>query len=162
MIEPVPQSVWRNWIHFLACGFGFGAIPWAPGTMGTIAAIPLFYLVANLSLWSYLILVVVLFTVGCWLCDITARDFGVHDHSGIVWDEIVGLLITLWGFPIAWSWVLIGFLLFRVFDIWKPFPINKLDEQLGGGVGIMVDYVLAGLYALVLGHLMLWVMRGTF
>lgn len=161
MAEPVPQSVWRNWIHFLACGFGFGAIPWAPGTMGTIVAIPFFYILAPLPNTIYLMLLVILFVAGCWLCEIAARDFGVHDHSGIVWDEIVGLLLALWGLPIAWPWVLLGFILFRIFDITKPFPISWLDKQIGGGLGIMLDDVLAGLYALVIGHIALWVMWGT-
>lgn len=160
--EPVPDSVWRNWIHFLACGLGSGAIPFAPGTMGTIAAIPLFYILAPLPGLVYILIVVALFTVGCWLCDISARDFGVHDHSGIVWDEIVGLLIAMWGLPSAWPWVVLGFVLFRIVDIWKPFPISWLDKQIGGGIGIMVDDVLAGIYALVIGHIALWLMMSTF
>lgn len=141
---------WSNPVHLLAFGLGSGAAPKAPGTFGTIAAIPLYLLLRDLSPLQYLLLVVVLFVLGIWLCDRTSRDLGVHDHGGIVWDEWVGLLIALWLLPPGWVWLLAGFLLFRLFDIFKPWPINWLDRRVGGGFGIMVDDLLAGLYALAI------------
>jgi phosphatidylglycerophosphatase A len=153
---PAPASVWHNWIHFLAFGFGSGAIPWAPGTMGTIVAIPFFLVLSYLPLPAYLVVVLILFTVGVWLCEIAAKDTGVDDHPGIVWDEIVGYLITMIAVPCHFNWIVAGFILFRIFDIWKPWPIRVIDKQLKGGLGIMLDDVLAGVYALVVLHLMLF------
>jgi len=152
-----PPSVWRNPIHFLAFGFGLGAARVAPGTFGTLAALPFFWLMSPLSLPAYLAVLLVLGLVGIWLCHVTSRDLGVHDHSGIVWDEIVGYLITMAAAPPGWQWLLAGFVLFRFFDILKPWPISWLDKRVHGGLGIMLDDVLAGLFAwLVLQGLVLW------
>ena len=145
-----PKTVWTNWIHFLAFGFGSGAIPWAPGTMGTIIAIPLYLLFAWMPLPIYLLIVLLAFVAGIWLCEIAARDTGVHDHPGIVWDEIVGYFITMIGSPHTLKWILLGFVLFRVFDIWKPWPIKVVDKKVKGGLGIMLDDVLAAIYALII------------
>lgn len=139
-------------IHFLAFGFGSGYAPKAPGTFGTLAAIPLYLLVAGLPLAGYLVMVVALFALGVWLCGRTARDMGVHDHPGIVWDEIVGFLITMTAVPLAWQWVVAGFVLFRLFDILKPWPIRWLDRHVHGGLGIMLDDVLAGVFAALCLH----------
>ena len=137
----------KNPVHFLAFGFGSGLAPKAPGTMGTLVAIPLFLLLCHLSIIYYLLVVVTASIFGIYLCGRTARDLGVHDHSGIVWDEIVGYWITMLMIPVSWQSVLAGFLLFRLFDIWKPFPIRWLDQQVKGGFGIMIDDVLAAFYA---------------
>ena len=145
----VPASVWRNPVHFIAFGFGSGAAPVAPGTFGTLAAIPVYLLIAPLSLWGYLAIVVVMTILGIWLCDVTSKDMGVHDHSGIVWDEIVGYLITMVAAPQGWLWVVIGFFLFRFFDILKPWPISWIDKHVKGGWGIMLDDILAGVFALL-------------
>ena len=145
-----PRPNWRNPLHLLAFGLGSGGLPKAPGTFGTLAAIPLYLLLQPLSLLPYLAVVVVMFLFGIWLCDTVSRDLGVHDHGGIVWDEWVGLLITLIAAPAGWFWLLLGFTLFRLFDIWKPWPIGWLDKRVGGGLGIMLDDVLAGVYALLL------------
>ncbi len=142
-----PPSVWRNPIHFAAFGFGAGAIKVAPGTCGTLVAIPLYILLQDLSLLVYISIIAVLFLLGVWLCQITTRDLGVHDHSGIVWDEIVGYLITMVAAPAGWLWIVLGFALFRLFDIWKPWPINLLDRHVKGGFGVMIDDVMAGIYA---------------
>ncbi len=142
-----PASVWRNPVHFLAFGFGSGAAPVAPGTFGTLVAIPLYLLIAPLSLWVYLTIVAVMVLVGIWLCDVTSRDLGVHDHSGIVWDEIVGYLITMAAAPEGIGWMVAGFLLFRFFDILKPWPIRQIDRQVEGGWGIMLDDILAGIFS---------------
>lgn len=145
----LPGSIWKSPVQFLACGFGSGAMPYAPGTFGTLAAIPLYLLMHALSLPVYLGITVLLFLVGIWLCEKTARALGVHDHSGIVWDEIVGFLVTMTAIPFNAWWILLGFVFFRVFDIIKPWPIHWLDRRVPGGFGIMLDDVLAGIYAWV-------------
>ncbi len=142
-----PRSVWRNPIHFLAFGFGSGAMPFAPGTFGTLAALPIYLLMVPLSLWAYLAVVVVMTLLGVWLCHVTSRDLGVHDHGGIVWDEIVGYLITMIAAPPGWQWMVAGFVLFRFFDIIKPWPIGWADRRVHGGLGIMLDDVLAAVLA---------------
>lgn len=141
----VPRFDWRRPHHWLAYGFGSGLAPWAPGTFGTIAAIPLYLLLAPLPLLWYLALLAPLFLIGVWACDKTSADLGVHDASAIVWDEILGYLITMIAAPPGWFWVLVGFALFRLFDIWKPWPIAVLDRRVHGGLGVMVDDVVAGL-----------------
>ena len=142
-----PPALWRNPVHLLAFGFGAGAAPFAPGTFGTLAAVPVYYLMQPLSAIWYALLVLIMFAAGVWLCDRTARDMHTHDHPGIVWDEIVGYLITMFMAPTGWWWVVCGFLLFRLFDIWKPFPIRWLDRRVAGGLGIMLDDVAAGIAA---------------
>lgn len=133
--------------HFLALGFGSGLVPKAPGTMGTVMAIPFFLLLQQLPLWGYLLVLLGAFLLGIWLCGVTARNLGVHDHPGIVWDEFVGYWLTMTAAPAGWLWVLLGFCLFRIFDIAKPWPIRQVDRRVGGGFGIMFDDVLAGVYA---------------
>ncbi|WP_027858985.1 phosphatidylglycerophosphatase A family protein [Marinobacterium jannaschii] len=146
----VPASVWRNPIHFLAFGLGSGAAPFAPGTFGTLAAIIPWFWLNTLSLPLYLLLIVVATLVGIWLCGRTADDIGVHDHGGIVWDEFVGFWITMIAAPAGWGWLLTGFVLFRLFDILKPWPIRWADKKVSGGWGIMLDDILAGIYAFLL------------
>lgn len=140
---------WRNPVHLLAFGFGSGAVPKAPGTAGTLAAIPLFLIMQPLSPWIYLLITLGLFLIGIWICDRTSKDLGVHDHGGIVWDEWVGLLVTLWLVPDGWGWIVAGFLLFRFFDILKPWPIGWIDNRVSGGFGIMLDDLIAGIFAFV-------------
>ncbi len=144
-----PPSVWRNPIHFLAFGLGSGAAAKAPGTFGTLAAVLIYLFLPDMSLVVYIGFLVLTFVVGVWLCGKTADDIGVHDHGGIVWDEFVGFWLTMLLAPPGWIWVLLGFVLFRFFDILKPWPIKWFDEKVGGGFGIMIDDVLAGLMALV-------------
>lgn len=144
----LPKLNWRNPIHFLAFGFGSGAMPKAPGTWGTLVAVPIYLLMQPLSLSFYLLLVLLLTLLGIWLCHRTASDMGVHDHPGIVWDEIVGFLITMIAAPVGWMWIVLGFFLFRFFDILKPWPIRWVDRHVHGGFGIMFDDVLAGVMAL--------------
>ncbi|MGV6809959.1 MAG: phosphatidylglycerophosphatase A family protein [bacterium] len=141
------REILRDPIHFLAFGFGSGLSPIAPGTMGTLVAIPLYYLLIQFGDLIYLLLTVIITLIGIVICDISSKKLGVHDHSGIVWDEIAGYFITMLFVPHTWYWALAGFILFRVFDIWKPFPILWFDQHIGGGLGIMVDDVLAAIYA---------------
>jgi len=148
--HPELRPNWRNPIHLLAFGLGSGAAPKAPGTFGTLAAVPLYLLLQPLADLQYLVLVLLLFLFGIWLCDRTSRDLGVHDHGGIVWDEWIGFLITMWMAPPGWYWLLAGFCLFRLFDILKPWPISWLDRRVSGGLGIMLDDVLAGIFGFVI------------
>lgn len=148
----------KNPVHFLAFGFGSGLAPKAPGTFGTLAALPVWWLAAQLPLWGYVVVLLAVIAVGPYLCGRTAEDLGVHDHGGIVWDEIAGFLLTMLLVPVSWYGALAGFLLFRLFDIAKPWPIGWLDRQVEGGTGIMVDDLVAGLYALGCLHLLLWML----
>lgn len=132
---------------FLAFGFGSGLAPVAPGTFGTLAAIPPYLLFTQLSWPLYALVLLVTFLLGIYLCEKTSQNLGVHDHGGIVWDEFVGFWITLFMIPLTWYWLLLGFVLFRFFDIVKPFPIKWLDKKVKGGFGIMIDDVIAGLFA---------------
>ncbi len=141
---------WSSPWHLLAFGLGSGAVPKAPGTAGTLAAIPLYLLLAELPPAAYLLVLLGLLLFGIWLCGRVSHELGVHDHGGIVWDEWVGLLIAMALAPPGWPWLLAGFVLFRLFDIWKPWPIRWLDQRVEGGLGIMLDDVLAGLYAFAL------------
>ena len=145
----------RTPVHLLAFGFGAGLLPRAPGTFGTLIAIPLYWLIGNLASMWYGAIVVVLFVFGIWICEITARELGVADHPAIVWDEIVGFQVTMFMAPPGWQYLLLGFGLFRLFDIVKPYPIKRLEE-LPGGWGIMSDDVFAGIYAMLVLQGAVW------
>jgi phosphatidylglycerophosphatase A len=145
--NPRVKPDWRRWHHWLAFGLGSGLAPVAPGTWGTLAALPLYLLMAPLPVWAYVAAVAVLFALGIWVCGETARDLGLDDPSAIVWDEWVGLLATLALVPEGWGWLLAGFALFRLIDILKPWPIRLLDRSVHGGLGIMLDDLVAGLTA---------------
>ncbi len=160
-VSRLPAGYWKHPAHLLACGLGSGASPVAPGTAGTVLAIPLYLLMRPLDLPVYIAAVAALGLLGIWLCGVTARDFGVHDHSGIVWDEVVGYLITMTAAPPGWPWVLAGFFLFRVFDVVKPWPIRRIDEGVHGGLGIMLDDVLAGIYGLAVLQGTHWLLART-
>ena len=143
------KRVLTNPVHFLAFGLGSGLSPKAPGTMGTVAAIPFYLLMQSLSLPVYLLVLLLATLVGIWLCDKSSKDLGVHDHPGIVWDEFCGFWLTMIAAPAGWLWILAGFGLFRVFDILKPWPISWLDKHVHGGLGIMIDDLLAGGFAFI-------------
>jgi phosphatidylglycerophosphatase A len=138
----------RTPVHLLAFGFGAGLLPWAPGTFGTLVGIPVYAFIGNLAPIWYGLIVLVLFILGVRLCEIAARELGMADHPAIVWDEIVGFQVTMFMAPPGWGYLLLGFGLFRLFDIVKPYPIKRL-EKLPGGWGIMSDDVLAGIYAML-------------
>ena len=156
MQRTVQQTVLRSPIHIFSFGFGAGLSPIAPGTMGTLVAIPIFLVLTTFSPMIYLSSVTILFFVGCWASALTAQALNVHDHPGIVIDEIIGYLITMMFVPVTWYWVALGFLLFRLFDIWKPWPISIVDRKVKGGIGIMLDDVLAALYGLLSLHIAIW------
>ena len=138
---------WRRPHHWLAFGFGAGLAPWAPGTMGTLVAIPLYLLLQGLSPGTYLLLLIGLFLIGLWACDKAARELGGGDPGAIVWDEILGYLVTMALAPPGWIWILLGLVLFRFFDILKPWPIGPLDRRVTGGLGILLDDLIAGAMA---------------
>ncbi len=144
------MTVLRRVARFFAFGFGAGKAPVAPGTFGTLVGIPIYLLLLPLSALTYAAVVLLMFGLGVWLCHVTEKDLGVHDHPGIVWDEIVGYLITMFMAPAGWVWIVAGFFLFRVFDIWKPFPIRQIERRIQGGLGNMLDDVLAGFYSLAI------------
>jgi phosphatidylglycerophosphatase A len=145
----VPNLDWRKPHHWLAYGFGSGLSPWAPGTLGTVAAVPLYLLMQPLPLLWYLSLIFVFFLIGIWACGKTADELNAHDPSAIVWDEFLGYLLTMAAAPTGWVWVLLGFALFRLFDILKPWPIRELDRKVKGGLGVILDDLLAGAMAWV-------------
>ena len=153
----IPTKFLLNPLHLLSLGFGSGLAPKAPGTCGTLIAVPLYLLLVQLPPVWYLLAVLLAFGFGVFLCEYTSRALGVHDHPGIVWDELVGYWITMIAVPAEWLWILVGFVLFRVFDIWKPWPVRIADKTLKGGFGIMIDDVLAGVYAFICLHLLVWV-----
>jgi phosphatidylglycerophosphatase A len=156
--QHLARQVLTDPVHILAFGFGAGLAPTAPGTVGSLLGVLLAWLTLDLGLLIQLGVAAGLFLAGIWICGESARRLGIHDHGGIVWDEITGMFVTLLVAPstIA-AWVL-GFLLFRAFDIVKPWPIRDLDHRLGGGLGIMLDDLVAALYAAILLALYGWLM----
>jgi phosphatidylglycerophosphatase A len=156
--ENLARTVLRDPVHILAFGFGTGLSPVAPGTVGSLVGVLFAWLTIDFGLPLQLAVAAAISVAGIWICGESARRIGVHDHGGIVWDEIAGMYITLLvAPPTITAWIL-GFVLFRVFDIAKPWPIRDLDHRLGGGLGIMLDDLAAALYALILLGLYWWLM----
>ena len=148
--DMLAKRVLTDPVNFVAFGFGTGLAPFAPGTVGSLLGVALAWLVIDFGLEIRIGIAVFVFLIGIWICGESARRIGVHDHGGIVWDEICGCYVTLLVAPpeiVAWA---LGFLLFRGFDIVKPWPIRDLDHRLTGGLGIMLDDLVAALYAALL------------
>jgi len=146
----IPNGFFKNPIHLIASGFGVGLSPIMPGTCGTlIIGIPVYLLLSHLSLISYLAITILLTLICFWLCDKTARNLKQNDPQCIVLDEVIGLLCTMIGAPNNITSLIIGFLLFRIFDILKPWPISWLDREIHGGIGIVLDDIAAGTVAAV-------------
>jgi len=150
------KNILTNPISFLAFGFGSGLMPKAPGTFGTLVCIPFYWLLADFELTHYLVVCLLVSVIGIYICGYTSKKLKVHDHPGIVWDEFAGFLITMIGVSFSWTNIALGFALFRLFDILKPWPIGWLDKRVSGGFGIMIDDILAGLFALGCLHLILY------
>ena len=148
MTNKITISELKDPVVFLAVGFGSGLVPFAPGTAGTIMAIPLYLLLSTFELSIYLAVTLLVTIVGIWVSTYTANKFKVHDHQSIVIDEIAGFFITMAFVPNEWIWIVIGFVLFRFFDMVKPWPISWLDKNVKGGLGIMIDDVAAGFVSL--------------
>lgn len=142
------RPAWWRWDVLLASGLGSGLVPKAPGTFGTLAALLPWWLMRDLPASIYLGLTAAVFLLGWWISARLTREPGAEDPGWIVIDEWVGLWLALFLLPAGWGWILAGFLLFRVFDIAKPWPVGWADRRLGGGLGVMADDVLAGLMAL--------------
>ena len=140
---------------WIATGFGVGRSPVAPGTFGTLLGVMLYLALSELSAVWYVVWVIVLFVGGAAICRLAERQLGAVDHPAIIFDEIVGYLCTMWLAPAGWLWLVIGFGLFRLFDIWKPFPIRRI-EHLPNGIGVMADDLLAGIYGFVTLQALAW------
>ncbi|MGH8608105.1 MAG: phosphatidylglycerophosphatase A family protein [Gammaproteobacteria bacterium] len=143
----MPAGFLKKPAHLIASGFGIGFVRIAPGTFGTLMGVGLYLGMVQLPIPCYVWTVISLFLLGMFVCERTAAALGVHDHPSIVWDEVVGYLITMTAVPPQWIWVAVGFALFRIFDILKPWPVRAIDQHVGGGFGIMLDDALAGAYA---------------
>ena len=141
---------------FLAFGLGSGLSPGAPGTVGTAVGMLLAIPLAGLPAWAGLMLVTLSFLIGIYVCERASRHLGVHDHGGIVWDEFVGIWLVLVLVPFQWAWWLAAFIAFRVFDIVKPWPIGWLDRRVHGGFGIMLDDLVAAVYAVAVLGIVGW------
>jgi len=148
-MQPSFADLLRSPVLMLAFGFGSGLSTKAPGTMGTVLAVILFYGLMLMGVAWYTAGLVLVIVSGSWICGEASKKLGVHDHGGIVWDEVAGYLLTMYWAPFTIQNMLIGFVLFRAFDILKPWPINWLDKHVSGGFGIMIDDILAGLMAAV-------------
>ena len=135
---------------FLAFGLGAGLSRYAPGTVGTVVAVPFAWLLMQMPPALYWAALAALFLLGVWLCGAASRMLGRHDPGNIVWDEMVGYWLTVALLPMTWGWWLAGFVAFRFFDILKPWPIRRLERVVGGGLGIMLDDVLAAVYAMLI------------
>jgi len=134
----------------LAFGFGSGLSPFAPGTMGTLVAIPFAFALKNIGTPGFWIVLLLSFWLGVRVCDHVSHKLGVHDHGGIVWDEMVGYWLSIAFVPLQWQWLLAAFVLFRFFDIYKPWPIRQIDQKVSGGFGIMIDDIVAALFTIVI------------
>ncbi|MCW7549643.1 MULTISPECIES: phosphatidylglycerophosphatase A [Photorhabdus] len=149
--------------HLLATGFGSGLSPVVPGTMGSAAAIPFWLLLIQLPEWICWLVIIIGFFCGIVICQRTSDDMKVHDHGSIVWDEFIGMWITLMAIPVVnWQWVLTGFIVFRILDMWKPWPIRWFDRYVHGGLGIMLDDIIAGVFSFVIVWLLAFYQVLTF
>jgi len=144
-----PSVLLRHPLGWIASGFGSGFSPRAPGTVGTAAALLPWLWLRALPLPYYALAIVIAFAIGVWASNWVVRRSGMQDPQVVVWDEFVGVWIALVAAPSGWIWMLAGFALFRLFDIWKPWPVSWADEKIGGGLGVMLDDVFAGIYALI-------------
>ncbi len=148
--RPNLRFVCRHPAHFIAFGGGTGLSPQAPGTIGTMLAFPLYWLATRYVDGALLLaLIAVLYGLGIWACHVTGRALGVADHGGMVWDEVVAFMLVLFFTPAGLYWMVAAFLLFRLFDIYKPPPIRHYDRTLKNGFGVMFDDLIAAGYALI-------------
>lgn len=149
---PTPRTVWTNPIHYLACGFGVGALPFMPGTFGTALGIFIYLILAPSTLLVSIGILVLLNLLGIWLCQRTNADFGFQDHPAACYDEMVTFPICLLAITPSVTHILLAFILFRLLDILKPPPINWIDQHIHGGIGVMLDDIVAALITLGLVH----------
>ncbi len=159
MKKVAAKTVFTDPVHLLAFGFGTGLSPYAPGTVGTLVAFPIAWLTLDLGLTAQIAVAALLILSGVWICGESAKRIGVHDHGGIVWDEVAGMYVTLLVAPPTITGWALAFLAFRLFDIVKPWPIRDLDHRMKGGLGIMLDDIAAALYAMILLAFYGWLMN---
>lgn len=155
-VPPIPDSVWHNPWHFIAFGFGSGTIPFAPGTFGTLMAIPFYLALRNLPNGLYLVALLLITLGSIWICSKVSKELGVQDHQGMCLDEFIGYFVTMYAAPHGIKWIFIGFVLFRLFDIWKPQPVRLIDEKIHGGTGMILDDIAAGIYAFIFMRILSW------
>lgn len=145
--KELSDKVWQDPVYFLAFGFGSGLMPVAPGTWGTLAAIPVYLLFCSLPPLWYLLFTAVLLVIASLVSHKVSKDLQQDDFGGIVIDEMIGFLLTMFMAPAGWGWILSGFILFRLFDIWKPWPVYLVEKHVPGGLGVVLDDVLAAVPA---------------
>jgi phosphatidylglycerophosphatase A len=155
----VPDAIWQRPLYFFAFGFGSGAMPFAPGTFGTLMAIPFYLLFRPLPVFAYLIFVIAFVLVSSWASEKISKEINVHDHSGMCIDEFAGFFVTMINAPHGFYWILLGFILFRIFDILKPWPIYVVDEKMAGGLGMVLDDVIAGIYSCIIIQIIALIMK---
>ncbi len=156
-MQPNLNFLLRHPAHFIALGFGSGLAKKAPGTFGTVIGLALFWLILPLPELVQWFIIGAFFIIGVPLCGVTGQHLGVSDHGSIVWDEIVAMMLILMFTLYTWIWWIAAFLLFRLFDIWKPFPIRQVDAKLKGGFGVMFDDLLAAGYAIFSLKIMMFI-----
>jgi phosphatidylglycerophosphatase A len=151
LLRPTWRFLWRHPAHLVAFAGGVGLAPAAPGTFGTLVAVPLYWLaIARLEPFGYLLLVAALFGLGIWACEVTGRAIGAADHGGMVWDEVVAFMLVLFFVPATPLSQASAFLVFRAFDIVKPPPIRYYERTFRNGFGVMLDDLVAAFYTLVI------------
>ena len=150
------QTVWTNPIHYTACCFGIGCLPLMPGTYATILSVGLYLILVKFSIVTFISILILLNIAGIWLCGKTNKDIGCNDHPAACFDELATFPICLIGVPFSWTQIIIAFILFRVLDILKPPPINYIDKNMHGGLGVMLDDVVAALITLACMHFLLF------
>jgi phosphatidylglycerophosphatase A len=156
-VPPIPATIWQKPSHFIAFGFGSGAMPIAPGTFGTLMTIPFYLAIRSFPTSIYVLIVILVALASMWLCERVSKEINVDDHQGMCLDEFAGYLVTMIGAPHGVIWIVLGFILFRVFDIWKPWPVNYVDTHVHGGIGMILDDVLAGIYSLIVLKILTWI-----
>jgi len=149
-VQDLKRRVFTDWRYFLGFGFGSGLLPKMPGTWGTLAAVPLAFGLSFFPLWVSIVIILFYFILGSYLSGILSDELGVHDYGGVNCDEVVGFLFLMLPFPCTWQYLLLGFILFRFFDIIKPFPIGWIDRYIVGGFGMMFDDIVAAIMAMLL------------
>lgn len=150
------ELIWRNpWI-FIACGFGIGTLPFMPGTFATAASALLYLFLMKLPLSIYIAIVIAMNVAGIFLCEKANAAFGTDDHPAAVWDEIAAFPIVMIAVPFTWYYLLIAFALFRLFDIWKPWPIGWIDKNMHGGLGVMLDDIAAAIASWIILQLIIF------
>lgn len=144
----------KNPYCLIAFGFGTGLLPFMPGTFGTLLAIPFYLVLAQFSCKLYFLFSMISFLIGIWICRVAEIMVGIEDFSGIVWDEMVGFWVTMFMVPISTFSIVCGFLIFRAFDVLKPWPISFLNHRVHGGLGIMLDDLVAGIASCICLHIL--------